>query len=154
LSLTLPSLHQTGNPKYRLVMNGLRSVPIPGMPIKRLHFASIARINAGVVLAHLLLMASGSQGVASDETSHLAHLAAGDQIEPHTPEESGNSSMVESSDHLCSPFAGDIARNDPVWIRPKEMIASISQEHVQSLLEYSPLEPNPPDRSQFQVFLN
>jgi len=99
-------------------------------------------------------MVSGSQGVASDEKSHSAHLAAGNQIELHIPEEFGNLNTAESSDHLCSPFAGDIARYDPVWIRSKEMIASISQEHVQSLLEYSPLEPHPPDRSLFQVFLN
>jgi len=150
----MAALRQTGNPKYRLVMNGLRPIPIPGTPINRPRFASIARITAGVVLAHLLLMASGSQGVASDEKSHSAHLAAGNQIKPYTSDESHFLDTVESSDHLCSPFAGDIARNDPVWIRSKETIASISQEHIPSSLEYSPLEPHPPDRSLFQVFLN
>jgi hypothetical protein len=85
---------------------------------------------------------------------HSGHLTMEYLIERHSSNDTGNSDAVASSDHHCSPLAGDIARYDPIWITPPGVVAPNPQDHALSTLEDVSLEPHPPDRSVFQVFLN
>jgi len=135
-------------------MNGTRPIPVLGTRIDNIHFAWIARFIAGIVLAHLLLMANGPHAFASGEVTHSGHVAKGHQIEHDVSNESGKLDEIASSNQHCSLFAGDIARYDPVCITPPGVIALNPQERAPSSHEYLPLEPHPPDRSVFQVFLN
>jgi hypothetical protein len=143
-----------GEREYRLVMNRTRLIPVPGTCIEQYRFKWIARFMAGIVLAHLLLMASGPHAVASGEKSQAKHLAMRHLIERNASNETGNSVAAVGFDHHCSPLAGDIVRYDPVLITPPGVIAPIPQERAPSALEYPTMEPHPPDRSVFQVFLD